>query len=247
MKFRLYCIFEGPENRTAPYASTTQDIRVQAMEKHGLCANFSEVSDAAQTDTISSMMLHHDIIAFFFDQVTVIPFRFDTVLEDLSDLELLLKEKNAYYRQTIRRLDGCAEMGIRAIVDQRDEEPPPDERGHLHSRDASNPGLLYLQSRKVHYTGESRTEESKEHVSRKFRAAFAGLFREFRSDASRLDVKTGVRRFCLISAYFLVPRDLLKSFRNQFRALAAMDTAKLLLSGPWPPYNFVLPGKPQFK
>ncbi len=246
MKFRLYCIFESPENRTPQYASPGEDARVQAIKKHGLCAAFSEVADTDQIDTVSALMMHHKIIAFFFDRVTVMPFRFDTVLEDLSDLELLLKEKGDSYRQTLRRLDGCAEMGIRAIVGEEADEPVAEAAcGDRHSPDASNPGLLYLQNRKVHYTGESRMAERNEQVSAKFRTAFAGMFREFRSDALRLGVGSGDRGSFLISLYFLVPKELLMSFRHQFAALAAMDSAKLLLSGPWPPYNFVLPREPR--
>ena len=246
MKFRLYCIFESPENRTPHYTSPGEDAPVQAIKKHGLCAAFSEVSDAVPIDTVSTLMMHHKIIAFFFDRVTVIPFRFDTVLEDLSDLELLLKEKGDSYRQTLRRLDGCAEMGIRVIVGEDAEGPVSEHpRGDVHSPDASNPGLLYLRNRKTHYTGESLMAERNEQISAKFRAAFAGMFREFRSDASRLDVGTHDRGSFLISLYFLVPKEFLMSFRHQFAALAAMDSAKLLLSGPWPPYNFVLPREPR--
>lgn len=247
MKFRLSCIFESPENRTVHHASPSVDARVQAIKKHGLCVAFSEVPDTAQIDTLSTVLLHHKIIAFFFDQVTVIPFRFDTVLEDLSDLELLLKEKNDYFKQTLKRLDGCAEMGIRAIVGEDDEEPVSDACGDRHSPDTSNPGLSYLHSRKTHYTGESRMVERKEHIGRKFRTAFAGTFRDFRSDVSRLDVGPDDRRSFLISLYFLIPKESLMSFRHQFAALAAMDSAKLLLSGPWPPYNFVLPGEPRLR
>lgn len=246
MKFRLYCIFESPENRTPQYSSPGEDLRVQAIKKHGLCAAFSEVPDEVSIDAVSTLMMHHKTITYFFDRVTVIPFRFDTVLEDLSDLELLLKEKGDSYRQTLRRLDGCAEMGIRAIVGEEAAEPLS-EAGcrDRHSPDASNPGLLYLRNRKIHYTGESRIAERNEQVSAKFRTAFAGMFREFRSDASRLDVGSGDRGPFLISLYFLVPKEFLMSFRHQFAALAAMDSAKLLLSGPWPPYNFVLPKEPR--
>jgi hypothetical protein len=43
----------------------------------------------------------------------------------------------------------------------------------------------------------------------------------------------------LLSLYFLVPGSAVESFRQAFRHLSATEPARLLLSGPWPPYNFV--------
>jgi hypothetical protein len=39
--------------------------------------------------------------------------------------------------------------------------------------------------------------------------------------------------------FFLVPRPAVDSFRLAFRQLTKSESARLLLSGPWPPYNFV--------
>jgi len=216
------------------------------LKKHGLCAVFSEVSDGAGAHDVSRAMQHHKVIESFFDQTTVVPFRFETVLEDLADLELLLGERGDYYKQILRRLDGGAEMGIRAIVHESTAaRAVDDEAGGFPSAEASNPGKLYLCSRKVRYAHESLLAEKHEQVSAKFRAAFAGLFKEFRSEASRLAVQGSDPGALLISLYFLVPKDLLLSFRHRFDALESTDPSKLLLSGPWPPYNFVLPSNPQ--
>jgi hypothetical protein len=43
----------------------------------------------------------------------------------------------------------------------------------------------------------------------------------------------------LLSLYFLVPRDSVGCFRRAARGLHRNESVKLLLSGPWPPYNFV--------
>jgi hypothetical protein len=216
------------------------------MEKHGLCAAFSEVSDGAGAFDVSRAMQHHKVIESFFDRITVVPFRFETVLEDLLDLELLLKERCDYYKEILRRLDGCAEMGIRAMVHESKAAPAAaSEAGGFPSPDEPNPGKLFLWSRRIHYADESLLAEKHEEVSAKFRAAFGGLFKEFRSEASRLEVKGSDPGAVLISLYFLVPKEHLMSFRHRFDVLESADSSKLLLSGPWPPYNFVLPSNPQ--
>jgi hypothetical protein len=46
-----------------------------------------------------------------------------------------------------------------------------------------------------------------------------------------------------VSLYFLTPRSCVERFREQVRRIHFPSGAKLLLSGPWPPYNFAaLPG-----
>jgi len=44
--------------------------------------------------------------------------------------------------------------------------------------------------------------------------------------------------------YFLVPRPAQGAFREVARGLSAQGPGAVLLSGPWPPYNFVLAAPP---
>ena len=47
----------------------------------------------------------------------------------------------------------------------------------------------------------------------------------------------------LLSLYFLTSKTGVKRFRSRARKISPPDGAKILLSGPWPPYNFV--GSPE--
>lgn len=243
MRFRLYCIFEAPQSRTIHYALACEGVSVQVMKKHNLYAVFSEISGVGGTYDVSKVMQHHKVIEFFFDQVTVVPFRFETVLEDALDLELLLEERGDYYRKILGTLDGCAEMGIRAIVADNTVGTSADhECSPFPSPEASSPGRLYLRNRKVYYADEALLAEKREEVAARIRVPFAGMFRDFRSEASRLQAQGSAPDALLVSLYFLVPKDRVSTFRHKFDAQASKDPSRLLLSGPWPPYNFVLPG-----
>lgn len=248
MKYRLYCIFEAPETSTICHTSPSEQLGVQAVKRHGLCATFSEVSSAAGPDDVSKLMRHHRVIESFFERVTVVPFRFDTVLEDLSDLEMILEQRRDFYIQTLRRLNGSSEMGIRAIMRESGTHPPSECRyAETIPSETPHPGTCYLQKRKVHYADESLSAERNEQLGKKFCAAFGGMFKEFRSDPPKLDVQAHDHTASVFSLYYLVPKNLITSFRHQFAAIASMASVKLLLSGPWPPYNFVLPKNPQLK
>lgn len=65
--------------------------------------------------------------------------------------------------------------------------------------------------------------------------AFSGLFAKHRTETDR---KGGA---VILSLYFLTPANKVNRFRETFGRVAENGRAKALLSGPWPPYNFVTP------
>jgi hypothetical protein len=98
-------------------------------------------------------------------------------------------------------------------------------------------GKGYLQRRREHYEEVDGSAQQEEAVAEQCRTAFAGLFAQCKTERSaRAATAFGGR---LLSLYFLVERRNLVAFRQVFRRLEQRDSRKMLLSGPWPPYNFV--------
>ena len=93
--------------------------------------------------------------------------------------------------------------------------------------------MTYLTARKAHYAHQDRWTEEYRQVSERCLAQFAGLFVKSKTEAPS-------PRLPLLSLYFLIPRPAVAAFRRAFRQLTETESARLLLSGPWPPYNFVL-------
>ncbi len=243
MKYLLYCIFETPHELILSIPTPREGPRVRVFEKQGLSVAFSEVPDADAVSDTPRLMNYHRVIESFFDQVTVVPFRFGTLLDAFADIERLQDTRAEHYSMILRTLDGCAEMGIRAILDESKIPSPPHRcASGFPSPESPNPGKLYLASRKVHYTAETLLAEISEHATERLRHAFAGMFKDFRSEVSRSVDQRGAPAGVLLSVYFLVPKEFLGRFRDAFAAMASEGSSKLLLSGPWPPYNFVLPG-----
>ena len=65
--------------------------------------------------------------------------------------------------------------------------------------------------------------------------AFSGLYAKHRTDT---DTKNGA---VILSLYFLTPESKVNRFREAFGRVAENGDARAMLSGPWPPYNFVTP------
>jgi hypothetical protein len=106
----------------------------------------------------------------------------------------------------------------------------------------ANPGRAYLAARKVHYTQEEKFNKQVEQVIERCRAAFGGLFVKCKTEVPSIaNFQLSIRN-PFPSIYFLIPRESIAAFRRAFRRLIkSSESASLLLSGPWPPYNFVQP------
>jgi len=105
--------------------------------------------------------------------------------------------------------------------------PPSNTAGAL-----NRPGLAYLLARKAHFAHQDRWTKEYRQAADRCLAQFTGLYVKAKTEGPS-------PRLPLLSLYFLVPHRVVESFRQTFRYLAATESARLLLSGPWPPYNFV--------
>jgi hypothetical protein len=241
MKFLLYCILQSPGDGILTMPECPNGHPLHIIENHGLCAAVGDVSDSGSVRTTAEIVEYHGIIAWFHDQVAVIPFRFGTILDARADVERLLERKAGQYAELLQELEGCSEMGIRAIGEEpRRPNPPRDKGNDVPGASSENPGTLYLSRLKLRHQHAHAATQADERTIERYRAPFDGIFRKFRSEVSRSQGTNGSADSVIRSLYFLVPKQSLHRFRQTFAELAAREDARLLLSGPWPPYNFVL-------
>ncbi len=116
-------------------------------------------------------------------------------------------------------------MGIRIllpeqVVESRQEKQPVN-------------GQDYLSSRKTHYRMKEETSHHHQRLLDRTLQAFSGLYSRHRTETA---AKNGS---VILSLYFLAPGNKVSLFREAFRRITEDGEAKALISGPWPPYNFV--------
>ena len=199
---------------------------------------------------IALLQVYLKVIESFHRRATVIPMRYGSLVEDESWVVRHLKEQRAHYAKLLEELEDCVEMGIRILNPDSEislsEEPPPlrsrgGQRGDQSVFSTShplNPGRAFMTARKAHYELIERAVRDKHGIIERCRSAFAGLF-------IKCKVEMPTFHTPLLSLYYLVPRDFLGDFCRTFRQISAKESSKLLLSGPWPPYNFVQSDHPQ--
>jgi hypothetical protein len=238
MKYLMYCIFSS--NRPAQMDCKPEGLgggKVQVIENNGLAAAVSAVSEADISKDTLTVIAYHKIIETFHGQLCVIPLRFGTIVNHESEVQRLLQEHADRYKSLLCQLEGRVEMSVRVIVA---DNSPIAEASHepvLEDSSSSESGAAYLARRKAHHDAQERACARNKDVVERYCSPFKGLFVNSKFDISKLAVHSNV----VFSLHFLVPKPSIEPFREAYGHLKSREYAKIMLSGPWPPYNFVLP------
>jgi hypothetical protein len=218
MKRMVYCIFDGSSGPAAAAPGTSHIgasnglVAVVACDAAPDCPPDTD-SLVAFAGVVQAMHVTHDVI----------PLRYGCVMASEESVVRMLEENGPGYAALLQGLHGMSEMGIRLLCEGAD---PTRAVASL------PPGAGYLASlRARHGSGNVPVPE---HVAAADRIAalLAGNF-----TLQRREYAPAAGNRTLVSLYFLVPRAGTLQFREKARAFSLSDT-KILVSGPWPPYNF---------
>ena len=234
MSCLCYCICRHPGPETKPLLGVGNQP-VYRLTQQRLSAAVSRFEPANLVPDLPRLRAYSRVVCALHCQGPVIPLRYGAVVSQESRLVALLDEQILQYEALLRELEGCIEMGLRVLLPQTSLSPEP--AGSREERPGSSlppgrPGLTYLTARKLHYARQDHWTEEYRRAADRCQAQFTGLFVKCKIEAPS-------PRLPLLSLYFLVPRPMLAPFRQAFRGLSTAEPARLLLSGPWPPYNFV--------
>jgi len=223
MKYLLYCVFPNPDLRWRRGLRGVGRRSVFLVERNGLSAAVSRISNADLSPDIPRVLAYQSVIESVHRWGAVIPFRYGSVFEQESQIAGLLEERGRLYAELLRKLDGWVEMGVRVLSQSV-------ERGQPFS---SLAGVAYLATQREHYAQADRICREQERISRQIHRLLVGHFARSKTETSFL----GGNR--LLSLYFLVHKNSILPFRKAFQRMSRLPAARVLTTGPWPPYNFV--------
>ena len=239
MSYLLYCILEKPP--AIPVPSTIPGIEgepVTLITRKGLGAAVSKISGADLAPELGMLLAYGKVIESFHRNYAVIPMRFGCLLENRPQLAGLLERNSLKYKRLLLELEGCVEMGIRFLPPA---EPSGNSPANPAGRNPSAPsGHAYLAHQKLHYDAVDRSTQNLAAVIQSCRKAFAGLYRQCRTETRSSLAPPLAMRAPLLSLNFLVSKNCVKPFRQVFRENCAQRSGELLLTGPWPPNNFAM-------
>lgn len=231
MNCLVYCILPRSATDLGSHGKGVDGQPVCLVSHRDLSAATSLLSRKNMQPDISRLRAFERVVAFFHSLSTVIPMRYGCAADDESQVVRMLMEHAEEYGLLLKELEGCIEIGLRILPAGQPlpATPPPAPAG-----DGACPrtGLDYLRARADHYGREKRWREECRQTAERCRKALAGWFVKCCSEPPS-------PRTPLLSMYFLVRRGEIESFRRAFGEYRAAEPAKLLLTGPWPAYNFV--------
>ena len=230
MKHLVYCILRdarGPMRGVLPPG--VEGAPVFLVAEGGLAAACSVAPDGCAAPTVPRATAFAWAVAALHKVATVVPFRYGNLLETREQVLELLRVHREEFLQSLEEVQGCDEMGLRILLENRPHlacaQPAYAAPGGT--------GREFLEGRRAHYAAEECDEALAARAAAEARGALDGLAVKCREDRS---IAADGR---LLSLFFLVRRENVERFREAFRQLQQETPAKMLLTGPWPPYNFV--------
>jgi hypothetical protein len=234
MKRLIYCVLEDNRPLPADLPPGIDGHPVSLLHEADLVAVYSTVPNAFTTPSLDQAKAYGRVVNALHEARTVLPMRYGAMLETQDQVADLLRVRREQFLTNLREVEDCVEMGLRILL------KTPARRGNGPGPSPVVPtradGASYLLARKRHYAHVDAFARGAAALAGKYKRAFHGLFVKCKTESSlpptsRADV-------ALASLYFLVKRRYVETFRETFRKLSSAKSERILLSGPWPPYNF---------
>ena len=255
MNVLVYCIMRPADPSGLESIRGIGDEPISLVETDGLMAAVSRIVSPDMTPDLKRILQYQKIIEWFHYNSTIIPMRYGCLVGEESEVIRILKDHGEEYKRLLEELEGCEEMGIRILSSgcgvrssgQRGLCPggsltyqANQLKSEIENKPPPHPGQAYLAVRKALYDQEESFNQENETLIEAYRNIFSGLFVKCKKEGpSTRYIRMAVDNTLLFSLYFLVPKDLVNAFRQVFKKIPSKEGQKILLSGPWPPYNFV--------
>jgi len=176
---------------------------------------------------------HEAVLERLLAEATVVPLRLCTIFEDTGGVELMLEREHDALAEALGRLEGRQEWGVKVLLD-RDRPAPAGEAAH------DEGGLAYLARRR----SQLAAREEARGLAGQLADQVDGALRVVAIDAVRLpaqnrELSRHEGDMVLNAAYLIGDPAELGACVDALQERYAAQGARIDLTGPWPPYNFV--------
>lgn len=227
--FLVYGVIREDDVKKAPPTTGMGGEAISLFAFDGLAAVVSEPQEELETPAIPELLAYAKVIETFSQSCNILPFRFGCFLHSHQQVIDLLHRRRLLFQAALDEVDGCVEMGLRLLPADPNH---PQKETSCESPHPPTGGAAYLASRKAYYAVKDHGQETISVLTRDIQSAFSGLY------VKSLVEKGGWEQGRPLAIYFLVPRGNVEQFRKAFHLVEESGARKILLTGPWPPYNF---------
>lgn len=164
----------------------------------------------------------------------LVPLRFGTVYRDEDSVRRMLAERGDELVSSLDRLQGRIELGVKAFLDEA--EAPHDDSG------SASTGREYLLRKQQARRSAADTGAMVREHTQLVHERLASMSDDARANPPQPPELSGRLETMLLNGAYLVPVEGQAGFAKAFEGLrqeVGGHGIELVLSGPWPPYNFV--------
>ena len=237
MKIYTYAIIDS-NSKISDTINGLEGIGVYNIPYRDMGIVVSSHSEQIQNITKDHILKYEEIVERLMEDFTVLPMRFLTLFNREEDVLLMMQEHYNGFKGNLDRLRNKVEFGIKVIwqgetIKNRIIESSKKCYANLVIPDNS-PGKSFVKEKFEKYKIDKEFEEEADRCITIIDYFFSRFIAEKKLEKLKSDN-------LLLSASYLIEKEKQKDFIEVFEKIrAAPGDLKFLLSGPWPPYNFIV-------
>ncbi|OLF14416.1 hypothetical protein BLA60_04665 [Actinophytocola xinjiangensis] len=192
-------------------------------------------------DWLAGVARAHDaVVAAVALTVPAVPFRLTTVYYDDDRVAELLRTDASRFTETLDRIAGRTEWGVRALLDRdRLREPQP----AAPATGSAGAGAAYLRRRRTERDTGARIEQFAREQADTLHAALAAHAVDARRNRPHAPALADPNRPMILNGAYLVAERDAAAFAETVHELdRRTEEVELRLTGPWPAYSFATTG-----
>jgi hypothetical protein len=218
----VYAITESP---VPPARSGLRSTSLRVIGEAGPFAIVSEHEDLRLEASEDDLWTHESVVEKAMETGAVLPMRFGSSLADEKAVLAVLRERRSAFDRGLDRVRGAVELGVRAAIEAENGVEAGRQASIAEPAPTVGPGTAYMMGR----LGRKRDAEQ---LAAQIHEPLAPLAR---ASTLRLSTEGGLR----LNAAYLIDRVQVESFQERVERLEReVDGARVVCTGPWPPYSF---------
>ena len=228
---------------------------VERIEDGGLAALVSEVpltefGEEALRENLNDVAwleekarAHEDVLEAALAAGAVVPLRLCTVFAGEDKVRRMLVREHDVLVDALDRLDGRAEWGVKAYADRGAVEREALARfGDAEGEDEVSAGTAYMNRRRREARAREEVEEIADEWARSIHARLAAIASEALLNPLQRPELSGHDGEMFLNGVYLLAHAEAQAFRGAVESMVGefdRRGVEILLTGPWPAYNFV--------
>jgi hypothetical protein len=186
---------------------------------------------------------HEAVLEALIESTTVVPTRLCTIFRDEKQVREMMAREGPALVEALGRLEGKAELGVKAFAEPDALERAADERAKESAEgEPLAPGAAYMDRRRREARAREDAEEIADGWAQSIHQRLAGCAAEALLNPLQRRELSGHEGDMLLNGVYLVEHEEVERFRELVSELGEDYRGRgvaVELTGPWPAYNFV--------